>query len=554
MINSRAESEQYQEILDRLPYVKDAAFDSHSEEHNPKCLENTRVDLLTQISQWVEDKNSKAVFWLNGMAGTGKSTVSRTVAQMLFRKGILGASFFFKRGYADRGSAAKFCTTIARQLALHHRSFGTYLRAAVKERPDIGNKGLREQFERLIMEPLADATKNQSTGSSNIAIIVDALDECNSEPDIRLLISLFSEMRKLHGIEFRALLTSRPELPIRLGFNTVTGTFRDLILHQIPRSVIEHDISVFLEYELQRILLEWNNSVTESRRLSIDWPGQESLRILIERAIPLFIFAATMCRFISDRNSGPKTRLNQIIGSASWAVGDQMQATYAPVLDQLLIGLSPGSRTDAIRESKLIIGAIVLLESPLTVTVLSRLIDIDQDRIHDRLDKLHSVLDIPESPDVPVRLFHLSFRDYLIDGGSYPGNQFTIDYKEMSRKLSADCLRVMGAQLKRDICDLGHLTTARADISRDLIDSSLSQELRYACMYWVRHQEVADTEPVDTQSIMGFLKIHLLHWMEVLALVARTSEIPGLLKTLRVACKVGWNTKLSPKVCSQHWL
>ncbi|RBR06161.1 uncharacterized protein FIESC28_11176 [Fusarium coffeatum] len=537
VINNRAESHQYREIIDKLPYVKDAAFDSHSEEHNPKCLENTRVDLLTQISEWVENDDSKTVFWLNGMAGTGKSTISRTVAQILSSKGILGASFFFKRGYADQGSAAKFCTTIARQLALNQMFFGTVLQSAIKKDPEIGNKGLRLQFEKLLMEPLAEAAKHQPPGSLNIAIIVDALDECNSEQDIKLLINLFTQMGKLHDVKLRALLTSRPELPIRLGFNSVTGSFTDLILHQIPRPVIEHDISLFFRHEIRRIVLDWNNSVTESRWLPLDWPGDDNLHILIERAIPLFIFAATMCRFISDRNSGPKTRLKQIIESTSWSSGDQMQATYAPVLDQLLVGLSPRGRTDAIREFQTIVGAIVLLETPLPIDVLSRLIDVDQDRIHDRLDKLHSVLDIPESPAVPIRLFHLSFREYLIDEVNYPCNEFTINYKCISRKLSADCLRVMAASLKTDICDLRHPKTDRVYIKRDRIYSHLSSELQYACVYWVKHLALAGVESADTQPIMDFLKMHLLHWIEALVLLNRPWEINGLLKTLRTVCK-----------------
>ncbi|KAH7186027.1 uncharacterized protein B0J16DRAFT_287926, partial [Fusarium flagelliforme] len=531
LINSRAE------IIDKLPFVQDAAFDSYSEEHNPTCLENTRVDVLTQISQWVENDDSKTVFWLNGMAGTGKSTISRTFARNLSKKGMLGASFFFKRRYADQRSAAKFCTTIARQLALSKRFFGTFLQPAIEKDPDISNRGLKVQFEKLIMEPLKNSAKHQSADNSNIAIIVDGLSECDSEQDIVTLICLFSQMGKLHDIKLRVLITSRPELPIRLGFNSITGAFQDPILHQTPRLVIEHDVFVFVRYEMRRIVLEWNNSVAESRRLSTDWPGDDNIRILIERASPLFLCAATICRFISDRDSGPKARLNQIIGSTNWTLGDQMQATYAPILDQLLVGLSPRGRTDAIREFKLIVGSIIILESPLPVTVLSRLLGIDQDRVHDRLDKLHSVLDVPESSEIPIRLFHPSFRDYLIDEGNYPGNMFTIDYKEASRRLSADCVSVMRTHLKKDICDLRHPGTARVEIKRHLIDSVLPPELQYACLYWVKHQESAMTESSDTQMIMEFLKTHLLHWIEALALMNRSWEIPGLLKTLCIVCQ-----------------
>jgi len=32
---------------------------------------------------WCDDPDSKCIFWLNGMAGTGKSTISRTIAREL---------------------------------------------------------------------------------------------------------------------------------------------------------------------------------------------------------------------------------------------------------------------------------------------------------------------------------------------------------------------------------------------------------------------------------------------------------------------------------------
>lgn len=55
-------------------------------------------------------------FWLNGMAGTGKSTVSRTVAQTFADRGQLGGSFFFKRGERDRENASLLFTTIVHEL------------------------------------------------------------------------------------------------------------------------------------------------------------------------------------------------------------------------------------------------------------------------------------------------------------------------------------------------------------------------------------------------------------------------------------------------------
>ena len=50
------------------------------------------------------------------MAGTGKSTISKTLAQEFNDQGKLGASFFFKRGEGDRGNASRFFSTIVAQL------------------------------------------------------------------------------------------------------------------------------------------------------------------------------------------------------------------------------------------------------------------------------------------------------------------------------------------------------------------------------------------------------------------------------------------------------
>src|SRR5271156_1351570 len=105
--------------LAKLPIAKGASFDSHMEEHNARCLANTRVELQRRITKWAEDTSGKPIFWLNGMAGPGKSTIARTIDQSFAANGQLGASFFFRRGEGDRGNATRFFTTIATDLMAH---------------------------------------------------------------------------------------------------------------------------------------------------------------------------------------------------------------------------------------------------------------------------------------------------------------------------------------------------------------------------------------------------------------------------------------------------
>ncbi|KAI9776900.1 MAG: hypothetical protein M1816_005003 [Peltula sp. TS41687] len=102
--------------LAKLPSAEGAAFDSYHDALDARCHPKTRLNLLRRIREWVQDPQGKCLFWLNGMAGTGKSTISRTLAQSFADKNQLGASFVFKRGEGDRGNAAKLFTAITAQL------------------------------------------------------------------------------------------------------------------------------------------------------------------------------------------------------------------------------------------------------------------------------------------------------------------------------------------------------------------------------------------------------------------------------------------------------
>ncbi|KAM0539655.1 hypothetical protein ACHAO7_011966, partial [Fusarium culmorum] len=181
----------YRTALNQLPIAEGASFDSRAEEHNPTCLPDTRVELLNEISCWIDDADAKTIFWLSGMAGTGKSTISRTVARRRHERGDLGASFFFKRGEIDRGGLNRFVPTLARQLASRFPDIAPLIKKAIDADPEVVDKTVKEQFDNLIREPLARVAATQTTRLSAV-MVIDALDECDGDADIKLLLSLLS--------------------------------------------------------------------------------------------------------------------------------------------------------------------------------------------------------------------------------------------------------------------------------------------------------------------------------------------------------------------------
>ncbi|GLA13523.1 hypothetical protein AnigIFM62618_010512 [Aspergillus niger] len=394
-----------------LPFAKGAFFDSFEDQHEDECLPVTRTELLQQVQDWGKSSN-RCIFWLSGMAGTGKSTIARTVARSFADGGTLGASFFFKRSEGDRGSAAKFFSTIVKQLAVHIPQMIPEIRNALENDATIPGRSLREQFNKLMLQPLL-AVKHGEVMNSTV-IVIDALDECEREEDVEIILDLLPKVEKATNMTIRFFLTSRPEIPIRFGFDQIDKSkYQNTILQNLDEDVIKHDIALYLREEFLKIQQRRRHALPPG------WPGEERIEALAMMACPLFIFAATVCRFVADRHFDPDQRLREFSGST----GSKMDNTYRPVLNQLLVQ-DATDRDKLIEEFQRTIGIIILLANPLSLSSLAELLlgtsehdsSIDLERhISVHLEFFYSVLSIPSDPKLPIRTLHLSFHDYLVD-------------------------------------------------------------------------------------------------------------------------------------------
>ncbi|KAL2135775.1 hypothetical protein VTI74DRAFT_6980 [Chaetomium olivicolor] len=514
---------------DFLPSIDEATYNSYADQHNARCHPDTRTELLCQIREWAVSPHGEVIFWLNGMAGSGKSTISRTVAET-FANTLLGASFFFKRGEGDRGKATLFFPTIASQLVRKIRDLEPYVREAIDADRAIAKKALRDQFEKLILHPL-----DRICHADVILIIVDALDECDGDADVKTIISLLARTKALHSTRLKIFITSRPELPIRLGFKNVQGKYQDLALHQIPESIVERDISAFLGHELAIIRNQWNSQAPDGLKLPPDWPGKHIIRTLTEMAAPLFIFAATVRLFIEDKGrSNPAKRLKYVLQYRKETHDsklDKLDMTYLPVLDQLTFGRSDQDKADVLAEFRDVVGPIVLLAQPLSVRSLAELLHIEIEDVYGQLNSLHSVLMIPSEMDAPVRLFHLSFRDFLVDP-SKRASKFWIDEKKYHKMLTDKCIQLIRQHLKRDICGLQLPGKLRSEVDQRIIDAALPPEVQYACQYWVYHLKESKGSVRNGDPVHNLLTSHLLHWLEGLGLLGRISDSIGMVDEL----------------------
>ena len=516
-------------LLAKLPHASQAAFNSYDKQHDLLCLPETRVDVLKQIISWADGCDERCIFWLNGMAGTGKSTISRTVACKYYDLNLLGASFFFSRGGGDVSHARKFFTSIAVQLAKKSPLLKRYICQVIAEHSDIASQALRDQWNQLVLQPLSKLEADSL--QSPLLIVIDALDECEGENDIQAIIQLFTEAKNLKDIRLQVFITSRPETPIRLGFRAMPGIlYHDLVLHDVCRAVIDHDISIFFRHMLGEIKDEFED-------LSEDWPGDEKVNYLVKKADGLFIYAATVCRFIKDdEKMSPQDLLNYFVPCN--VVKDSLEQPHSEIphrspmqrLDKIYIQILQHSFTkvedkEVIAKSfRWIIGSITILSEPLSAFALAKLLYVPKDIVTKRLRHLHSILNIPKDQDQPIRLLHPSFRDFLLDKQRCRDQHFWVDEKEAHGALAESCLRLMSENLKRDICDLRAPGVLASKMDNSWVEQCLPAELQYACRYWVQHLQRSKARLCDNGQVHTFLQKHFLHWLETLNLIGKASD------------------------------
>ena len=208
------------------------------------CLKGTRNTVLKEIESWAKDFNKSPVFWLNGLAGTGKSTIAQTFAERLFSEGNLGASFFCSRDFQDSSNLHLIFPTLAFQLAHKFPNFRSHFVSLLRSNPDVVHESL---YQKLIAEPL------RKTGVSTV-IVIDALDECkDDEPSSAILSVLGRFVEEIPEVKF--FITGRPEPRIKTGFllPLLLDSTQVFILHNVDHSSIENDIWILLKRDLSEL-------------------------------------------------------------------------------------------------------------------------------------------------------------------------------------------------------------------------------------------------------------------------------------------------------------
>ena len=322
---------------------------------------------MTDIYSWYESSESQ-IYCLDGLAGIGKSTVARTVAQETYNRGLLGASFFFSRSEDNRKSAKLFFATIVFQLSQYSQGIALRIGEALDHKPDASDKQLQDQLRDLIIQPL-QSCKNAS--GSTILIVIDALHECDEQDAERLLSLFLQEIRKVPVL--KVFFTTRPESHIH-NILHYYKSHQLCLLHDIESSIVEGDIRSYLNYRL-------SSQAVEAALPELDpppWtPSPSELNTLVDAAGKLFIIASTTIKFLlDDRRYNPKAQMRDLMRGITV---DKTRVTPLNMLDgvytQILsVAIPSNSSPEILSRFHSVVDTIVLLRDPLPLRPLAILL------------------------------------------------------------------------------------------------------------------------------------------------------------------------------------
>lgn len=506
-----------------LATAEEAAFDAVGRDHTSFCLPDTRIDLLRDIRSWLSGTSPERIYWLSGWAGTGKSTVARTIAREYHVRWQLG-NFFFSRGGGDAGHIHKFVGTLAMQLSHRWPAFKTALRRAIAADEGIVRRTQKAQWAALILKPLSEVLAEFPF--RRVLLVIDAVDECGTELDMSHIIELLLDAQGLNENAFRILVTSRPEVAIRNKFDHNRGQYLSLALHQISDFIVEKDLDIFLCYHLTEI--------RQARSLDAEWPGHTNINRLVAMSGHLFIWAATVIRFVSEGGALVKKRLSSILDKGYRPGGPEMalDGIYLMVLDNAISSnLSVDEKEEVILEIRHILGTIAVLFAPLSLVGLTHLLNVETDEIECRLADLHSILDVSSRTDRPIRLHHPSFRDFLYDQIRCRNESLCVDQIAVHRMLADRCLTVLSI-LQKDVCGLKNAGIRVEDVDSAFLAQHLPSVVQYACRYWLSHAKHGQVHLNDDGPVHRFLEVYCAYWLEAMSLIGRVMEAITVIRQL----------------------
>ncbi|KAF7973310.1 hypothetical protein HWV62_15637 [Athelia sp. TMB] len=496
-------------VTDEGPVAKISRIFQHAEPEGASwdpdrtCLRGTRLSILSILDAWARGADSERICLLEGVAGSGKTAVSHTVAEKLQAAGLLVCAFFFSRDTASRRSPKNLFATLVRGLANRHPRVAEAIAEALDAEPALASASLSRQFDALILGPARHLPADRPA-----VFVIDALDESITDDlDTQLLAILRDKAAQLPP-QVRILLTSRPTRVIKAYLSGQSH----IVAHSIDVHSVENkgDIDMYVDTQLRDEAILRNMVLTS--------PDETVIRDLKCLAEGLFVWIVTVCNFLRTAHR-PRDKLQALLSKSSQQGSPpekKMDLLYAAILAEC----GDWEDDDFAKDYDLVMGTIMALKRPLSLTALRALhngsLDLDAEQL---LQRFGSVLTGFRDAYQPIRMLHSSFHEFVTDRAAHDASttHFYLSEKGHSGRLAELCVKTLNRELARSIAGTGYLTEEQDGRQGIPTIVGVSEQLVYGCAHWPSHLQDVETPQTIQAHIITLLSRHLVTWMEVVA-------------------------------------
>jgi hypothetical protein len=387
----------------------------------PKCDEDTRVEVTSELMEWIEDRQApQRLLCMTGAAGSGKSCLQQTAAEKCAGSDILAASCFLSAADPTRNTIDPVIPTIAYQLGRANATLKFLIKITIEKDPLIFDQSLEAQTTALIVRPVEDLRcMGVDLSSLPYVILIDGLDEGRGEDRQAELLTAIRRCLLVDNLPFRIFIASRPEWAIHSALQP-GGHLRDMAYHiQLSDKYdATADMRRYLRRRFEDIGLRINNP---------NWFSEDNVETLVQAGSGQFIYVATVYKYISDRRASPAARLNVVL---TWTPHAGQAAKPFDALDRLYSNVLLAAKdiyeavdTHHGRDFLLLLraqcisstGFISGWNTDYAADSLSVLLNLEAQAEEALISDLRSLLVLEPDYDgvLHLRLYHKSFSDFL---------------------------------------------------------------------------------------------------------------------------------------------
>jgi hypothetical protein len=481
------------------------------------CMKGTRQSILNEIIAWVANgSGSSNIYWIYGLPGIGKTSLSHSICRTLDQQKQLIGAFFCQRDDTNSSEPRNILPTLIYRLAQIFPTFRRVVAKRLRSEPNLTTESMDDaHFLHFILSMPGQPNEHSRT------FVIDALDECGNHQNRQDVLKTLTDAAAL-APWLKIIITSRPEADIERFFHGLTSSSYssyDLATDQTASD----DLRTFARSQFAKVASYWC--------LPKSWPEESDFNRVISRANGLYIFIKTLILALENCED-PEESLKEVVQGSAGTGLESLYGLYSSILK---------THSNIGGFWRMIVVITAAQYRPLRGEPIAKLTGVKPNLVEKWVDALSSLLYRDEGANGAICVRHSSISTFFLSDRC----EYQVYLQEAHAQQGIACLETMVKGLRFNICNLEDSRLANADI-RDLpsrVNQNVSEPLQYSCLHWTNHL-CSSASRDERLLVLGGLKLFFgglypLFWVEVLSIMGMVpigaQSVRRLLSWVRVS-------------------